>query len=111
MTGYFEMMSKYFTFTGTMTRGAYWSAFGMTMVISLIAIMVDSVVSPAHTRNDNGGLFFAVVCVAHFFPVITAGVRRIRSTGISGGWYFLAFLPLLNIVALILLLRRDKVVE
>ena len=100
------MMSNYFTFSGTMKRGAYWVAFGITFTLLVVGILMDEASSnPFRPRSE---LFLSVVTLVHFIPMTAAGVRRIRSTGLSGWWYLLSFIPLLNLVCLVLLLRKDK---
>lgn len=106
MTAYIEMMSNYFTFSGKMGRGSYWSAFGIVFIMLVAAILMDE--AAYHPLRPRGELFLSVATLIHVIPMTAAGVRRLRSTGLSGWWYVMAFIPLLNIVCLILLLRKDK---
>lgn len=98
---YVKMLKNYATFTGRSRRSDYWYAFLANFIIGLILGVLKAIV-PAL-------LFLSVIySLAVLIPGIALTVRRLHDTGKSGFWIFIAFVPLVGGIILIVFLATDS---
>ncbi len=100
--------SKYVTFSGRAQRSEFWWWALFVWVTQLVLSFVDSALFGTVTTTEAGfeastntpvltGLFSLAV----FLPTISVTVRRLHDTDRSGWWYWLALVPLIGIIVLI----------
>ena len=87
-------LGKYVDFTGRARRAEFW-------FFELFVVLV--IVVPAFLvflmGVDHGPamilllLLWSVMCLALFLPGLAVSVRRLHDTNSSGWWYFIAFVP------------------
>ncbi len=96
---------KYVTFTGRASRPEYWYAYLFSMILILVATLLDFSMMVEYSAISDGGMapsfFTSLITLALFFPSLTVGVRRLHDTNRSGWWMLLILVPLAGIIALI----------
>ena len=86
-------LKKYADFEGRARRKEYWMFFLFTLVLTLIAGMIDSVIF--NTAEDGFGILEPIIQLGLFIPSIAVGIRRMHDVGKSG-WFIL--IPIYNII-------------
>ncbi len=104
-----SVYSNYFNFQGRARRSEYWwfQLFGLLVGIVFYGLGV------ALLANDNGlgGIFvgaYVIFALASFLPALAVLVRRLHDTGRSGWFYFIAFIPLVGPIILLVFLAGDS---
>ncbi|WP_421521898.1 DUF805 domain-containing protein [Ochrobactrum quorumnocens] len=97
---YIDAMRNYAVFSGRASRSQYWFFSLALFVMLVVAMIVDQTVGDT-TRDKPGGLFTAVVYLAHMLPAIAITVRRLHDTDRSGWWILAGFVPLIGQIALL----------
>ncbi len=96
---------KYVTFTGRANRPEYWYAYLFSMILILVATLLDFSMMVEYSATNNSGMapsfFTSLITLALFFPSLTVGVRRLHDTDRSGWWMLLILVPLVGVIALI----------
>ncbi len=87
--------SKYVDFKGRASRAEYWWFFLSEIVLYLVFVILKV---PA---------LAILVALAYFLPLLAAAVRRLHDTGRSGWWYFIALVPLVGTIILIVFLASE----
>jgi K+-transporting ATPase ATPase B chain len=106
MNWYLEPWKKYADFSGRATRAEYWTFFLVNMLISIAVYAVAAGALKAgfgfvYLLADGMGLLFAV---AVFLPGLACAVRRLHDSGKSGWWVLIAFIPIVQLVIIVLFL-------
>ena len=110
-------LRKYKDFTGRASRREYWffflfssvAAIVLGIVAAIIGVIAEFVIGLASDEageivgNFVGGLILFAGLLALFLPNIAAGARRLHDTNKSGWLLLLNFIPVGNIVVLVLL--------
>jgi uncharacterized membrane protein YhaH (DUF805 family) len=111
-----RFFKKYATFSGRASRSEFWWAYlayvvvGAVIYIPLNALGVTSVTVTDDLQVVYGPGFWAVwtislvVTLALIVPSLALTWRRLHDTNKSGGFFFLAFIPFVGPIILIVLL-------
>ncbi len=111
-----RFFKKYATFSGRASRSEFWWAYlayvvvGAVIYIPLNALGVTSVTITDDLQVVYGPGFWAVwtisliVTLALIVPSLALTWRRLHDTNKSGGFFFLAFIPFVGPIILIVLL-------
>jgi uncharacterized membrane protein YhaH (DUF805 family) len=100
------MQDNYSNFSGRARRSEYWYFLLCYYIIAFIAIILDASLG---LSMEIGGIPLAygwitiAVALAHFLPSIALVVRRLYDVGKSGWFYFIAFIPFIGAIWLIVL--------
>ena len=101
---------QYAVFTGRARRREFWwfVAFHFLAVIAstIVAGLVGSIFGQANNGAVIGYLF--AFC-ASLVPSYAVMVRRLHDVGRSGWWYFIAFVPIIGIIAMLVWLCKNSV--
>lgn len=97
-----EALKKYAVFNGRASRQEYW-LFVLLYVLLYIGALVIDVIIGTFDLEVGIGLFGALVSLGLIIPSIAVGVRRLHDIDKSGWMYFLAIIPIANIVLLVFL--------
>ncbi|MEO5587842.1 MAG: DUF805 domain-containing protein [Novosphingobium sp.] len=91
--------SKYVTWKGRASRSEFW----FFVLFFFGGVIVSSVIDRAlGTGSANGvGIVYAIFVLATFLPYLAVLVRRLHDTGRSGWWYWIALIPLVGVILLI----------
>lgn len=93
MDWYLAVLKNYAGFSGRARRKEYW----MFTLFHAIAIAVLFGIGAA---MDSMILYFIYV-LATLVPSLAVTVRRLHDTGRSGGWFFIAFVPFVGGIILL----------
>lgn len=94
------VLSKYAVFTGRATRPEYWWFFLFNVILSIILTFVDRAIL-------GFPLLGTIVSLALLLPGIGVGVRRLHDIDKSGWWLFIALIPLVGVIILIVWLVQS----
>lgn len=93
---------KYVTFTGRARRSEYWYFALYAFLAAIAAMIVDHFVDPPAAGVPYAvGIVYVVVVLANFLPGLAVTVRRLHDTNRSGWWFFIALVPFLGVILLI----------
>ena len=81
-------LTKYASFSGRATRSEYWWFILFVAILQGITIPLNEIIQ-------------AIVILALLLPTLAVAVRRLHDINRSGWWYFIVFLPLFGVLALI----------
>ena len=100
--------SKYVTFSGRASRSEFWWWILFTWAVSIGLSIVDSLLFGETIVYDGGfesstdtPILSGLFSLAIFLPTISVIVRRLHDRDKSGWWYWLALVPLVGIIILI----------
>ncbi|GAA4918814.1 uncharacterized membrane protein YhaH (DUF805 family) [Stackebrandtia albiflava] len=95
-----EGFSRAFDWKGRSTRAQFWwfYLFYLVCAVAVVALAIAA---------ESPRIVMPILFIL-FVPVLGALVRRLHDTGRSGWWYFLAVIPLVGpIILLVLLCERS----
>lgn len=100
--------SKYVTFSGRAQRSEFWWWMLFIWLVQIGLSIVDSVLfgtvetgEGSFSASTNTPILSSIFSLAVFLPTISVTVRRLHDTDRSGWWYWLALIPLIGIIVLI----------
>ncbi|HEX8629288.1 MAG TPA: DUF805 domain-containing protein [Catenuloplanes sp.] len=103
MNWYLAVLKNYAGFSGRARRTEYWMYFLIHSLIYILLAVIGYAVSEYL-------LIVAVVYVlAVAVPSLAVTVRRLHDTGRSGAWFFIALLPLVGPIVLIVFMAQAGV--
>jgi|TARA_B100002003_G_scaffold238493_1_gene256782 uncharacterized membrane protein YhaH (DUF805 family) len=92
---------NYANFNGRASRQEYWMFILFNMIFSIIAMVADNVLG-------SYGWIYLLYILAIIIPSLAAFVRRMHDIGKSGGWFFIAFIPIIGGIWLLVLTCTDS---
>jgi uncharacterized membrane protein YhaH (DUF805 family) len=96
-------LRKFATFRGRASRSEYWWFYLFWFLVMAAAIVIGAAINGARTAI----LFLLIALFGLALPQISAAVRRLHDTDLSGWWYLIVFVPTVGgLVLLILLCQR-----
>jgi uncharacterized membrane protein YhaH (DUF805 family) len=95
---YLAPLKNYATFAGRARRTEFWT-------FALVNAVINGVLCGLYSATESSlFLILAFVFVlAMIVPGIAVTVRRLHDTGRSGAWYFIAFIPFIGGIWLLIL--------
>lgn len=97
MNYYLEVLKKYAVFKGRARRAEYWYFFLFNFIVTILLAVID-----------DSGTLYGIYGLGVIVPSVAVGVRRIHDIGKSGWWLFIAFIPIVGTILLILDLAKDS---
>jgi uncharacterized membrane protein YhaH (DUF805 family) len=91
-----------FTYTGRASRSAYWW-FAAFEVVAWIGVLILALIFSAIHVPAISVLLYVVAAIAAFLISISLTVRRLHDQDKSGFWYFIAFVPFIGGIWLLVL--------
>ena len=85
-------LRKYADFSGRARRSEYWWYFLLVVILSIVAMILDSILGLGGMFGTYG-LFGLIVGLGALVPSLAAAVRRLHDTNRSGWWLLLAVVP------------------
>jgi uncharacterized membrane protein YhaH (DUF805 family) len=83
LNSYTTAMRNYATFSGRMSRAAYWQFTLVYAAIGIVAFIFDNIIG---TANEHGGLLVGLVVVAHLAPSLASLARRLHDSDSTALW-------------------------
>ncbi|QIR14707.1 DUF805 domain-containing protein [Shewanella aestuarii] len=107
MEWYVKVLKNYFVFSGRARRKEYWMFGLINLVITVVLNLVDLGIGTLDATTGYG-LFSGIYTLAVFIPSIAVSVRRLHDTNHSGWWLFLALIPLIGVLFLLVVFCFDS---
>jgi uncharacterized membrane protein YhaH (DUF805 family) len=100
-------LRKYVVFSGRARRSEYWWFFLFTVLVSMVASVLDSILG---TMSDttNVGLIGSIASLALLLPSIAVAIRRLHDTSRSGWWILIGLIPIVGWIILIVFYCQDS---
>ena len=117
---YKKFWEGYVDFEGRSTRSDYWFAYLVNALITWGLYIVVAVFGGIASATDSTvlaifslilGLIMFIYAVAAFLPGLAVTVRRLRDAGYNWPYIFVAFIPFVGWIILIVLLCKPTKVE
>lgn len=116
MNYYLNVLKNYATFSGRARRSEYWYFALFNLIFAFVAMFLDRILGTTFTINtisgpiDLGyGYFYLLYGLAVLLPGLAVLVRRLHDVGKSGWFFFIALIPLVGIIWILILLFTDSV--
>ena len=100
MQWYLEPLKKYAVFSGRARRKEYWTFFLGNIILSFVVGMVEGAAGLEWGTSGTGPLS-VLLSLALLIPGLAVGVRRLHDTSRSGWWMFIALVPIIGVIVLI----------
>ncbi|WFE51909.1 DUF805 domain-containing protein [Micromonospora sp. WMMD1155] len=102
-----SVLSKYVGFTGRARRSEYWWFALFTVLVSIVASILDGALG-LDFEGSTTGLIGLVASLALLLPSLAVGVRRLHDTDRTGWWLLIALVPLVGFIVLIVFFVLDS---
>ena len=99
-------ISNTFTYTGRASRSAYWW-FALGELIAWIGVVILAVIFTAVHVAAIGILLYVLAGIAFFLIGLSLVVRRLHDQDKSGFWFFIAFVPFIGGIWLLVLMLLE----
>ncbi|NJM32735.1 MAG: DUF805 domain-containing protein [Limnobacter sp.] len=107
MNWYLEVLRKYAKFSGRARRREYWQFVLFNLLALLGLLIVDLLLN--ETLPAWGGLFLVLAYSAFtLIPSLAVNVRRLHDVGLNGYWIFLAIIPVLGSLLLLIFMIKNS---
>jgi uncharacterized membrane protein YhaH (DUF805 family) len=106
MNYYKVALSKYAVFSGRSRRAEYWYFALFNLIISFVLSRLDRVLGLG--SGETAGLLSGLFVLALIIPGLAVAVRRLHDIGRSGWWIFLAIIPIIGGIILIIFMALDS---
>jgi uncharacterized membrane protein YhaH (DUF805 family) len=101
-----SFFSNYATFSGRARRSEFWFAQLFLFLAGLSASIVDAAVFDVSI--DSFGAFYIIFVLGTFIPALAVTWRRLHDIDKSGGFFFIALIPLIGWILIIVWLATDS---
>jgi uncharacterized membrane protein YhaH (DUF805 family) len=89
-----DAFSKYATFSGRSSRSAYWWFYLFGILVGIAAFLVDLALG-------TSGIIYGLSGLALLLPSLAVFFRRLHDSGHSGWWWFIALVPIIGVIVLL----------
>ncbi|MFF5173346.1 DUF805 domain-containing protein [Micromonospora sp. NPDC000089] len=103
-----SVLSQYVGFTGRARRSEYWWFALFTVLVSLVAAILDSVLGTDLGSGRSTGILGLIVNLALLLPSLAVGVRRLHDTDKSGWWILIGLIPIVGAIILLVFFVADS---
>jgi uncharacterized membrane protein YhaH (DUF805 family) len=93
-------LHKYADFNGRARRSEFWWWALFTVLVGLVASIIDAILGTRSTSTGNG-LVGSLASLAMLLPSLAVGARRLHDTGRSGWWQLLWIVVLVGWIFLV----------
>lgn len=100
------VFQNYANFNGRARRAEYWWFVLMNIIIAIIAVVLDGLLGTNIEPLPYGYIYLAYV-LAVLLPSIAVAVRRLHDVGKSGWFYFIALIPIIGAIWLLVLFATE----
>lgn len=105
MHWYIDVLKRYVDFSGRASRKEFWMFFLINFLIAMGVFALDRLILDADTLP----YLYVIYGVVVMLPTLGVTVRRLHDSDRSGWWYFIAFVPFVGgIVLLIFLITKGS---
>lgn len=101
MNWYLKVLKQYVDFSGRARRTEYWMFALMSFLFSITLALIDYLMG---TMVMGSGILSGLYSLAVIIPGLAVTARRLHDIGKSGKWFFIAFIPVVGAIWLLVLL-------
>lgn len=105
-------LRKYVDFSGRARRKEFWMFYLFYFVVLIVATLIDNLLGITfdlgYGQKGFYGPLYTLTTLGLFLPMLAAAVRRLHDVGKSGWWYFIALVPLVGGIWLLVLFFTDS---
>ena len=99
MEWYVGVLKKYADFSGRARRKEYWMFFLINIIIGIVLGFLATILKTSILSN--------IYSIAVLIPGIAVCIRRLHDIGKSGWWWFIALIPLVGPIWLLVLVCTE----
>lgn len=107
MNWYLKVLKQYSDFNGRARRTEYWMFTLFHIIFLVIAMVLDNLLGITIGGIGYGPIYL-IYALALFLPGLGVSVRRLHDIGKSGGMIFIALIPIIGSIWLLVLLASDS---
>lgn len=100
MNWYLKCLKQYADFSGRARRKEYWMFVLFNALFAFVLGFLDGIMGLT-IGGSNLGILSLIYSLAVLIPSIAVGVRRLHDIGKSGWAYFMAFIPIVGGIILL----------
>ncbi len=116
MKYYLSVLKNYFLFKGRARRSEYWYFVLFNFLVCIVAMVIDNLLGTTFKMSSMDGQIvfmpYGYVYLTYglvvFIPGLAVLVRRLHDVGKSGWFFFIALIPLIGAIWLLILLFKDS---
>ena len=108
MNYYLKVLQNYATFTGRARRSEYWYFALFNLIFGIVAMILDNVLGIPMEGMGNYGPLYSLYSIVVLIPGLAVLVRRLHDVGKSGWMFFIALIPIIGAIWLLVLLATDS---
>lgn len=107
MRWYLKVLKQYADFSGRARRTEFWMFVLVSVLISIVLAIVDTMIGTATVYGDGSmvtfspGILGGLYSLAVLIPSIAVTVRRLHDTDRSGWWFLIQLIPLVGAIVLL----------
>ncbi len=105
---------NYANFTGRARRKEYWMFVLFNVIFAIVALIIDNIIGTSFSIGEGAyamhlpyGWIYLIYTLIVLIPSLAVLVRRLHDIGKSGWWFFIAFIPLIGAIWLLVLTVTD----
>ncbi|MFG3557629.1 DUF805 domain-containing protein [Micromonospora sp. NPDC047557] len=102
-----SVLSQYVGFTGRARRSEYWWFALFTVLVSIAAAILDSVLGLTFVEGSTSGVIGLIASLLLLLPTLAVAVRRLHDTDRTGWWVLIGLVPLVGAIVLIVFFVQD----
>ncbi|OWP61355.1 hypothetical protein CDA63_19855 [Hymenobacter amundsenii] len=100
-------LRNYAVFSGRARRKEYWMFLLFQLIFGIVAMVADGLLGTTWEAGGGGGMIYTVYSLALIVPGLAVSVRRLHDVGKSGWFSFIALIPLVGIIWLLILYCKE----
>ena len=112
MEWYLKVMKEnYSNFSGRARRKEFWMWYLFYVIVLIVAMILDGVLGTGfeigYGATTPYGWVYMIAALAHLIPGLAVNVRRLHDVGKSGWFLFIALIPFVGAIWLLILSCSD----
>lgn len=112
MEWYLKVMKEnYSNFSGRARRKEFWMWYLFYVIVLIVAMILDGVLGTGfeigYGATTPYGWVYTIAALAHLIPGLAVNVRRLHDVGKSGWFLFIALIPFVGAIWLLILSCSD----
>ncbi len=106
MNWYLKVLKNYANFNGRARRKEYWMFVLFNFIFLMVAMIIDNILGTSFGPAGYG-IVYVLYALAVFIPGLAVSIRRLHDIGKGGAWIFIALVPLIGGIWLIVLTATE----
>ncbi|WP_406061500.1 DUF805 domain-containing protein [Micromonospora sp. NBC_00860] len=103
-----SVFSQYVGFSGRARRSEYWWWTLFTILVSIVAAILDSALGLTFVDGSTTGFIGLIASLALLLPSLAVAVRRLHDTDRTGWWLLIALVPFVGAIVLLVFFVLDS---